>query len=264
MTAPKTLFFLFLLGILLIVAFFQNQAPFLSVKRALFDSYERLSTLRVSIEQLLRPVFKPEKSERIATISEKDTLQDFLETYDTVYKREFEDLLSSIENLSQLKILGLYPVVFLIRTRGNGAKETWTMYSETRIPVNAFVISPKEHVLVGRVREINGHEVTVIPFWNEDFSAQVRIHSREGTVYDLAYLENGFVLNFNPSFPFFEGDEVYVSDYEPGGYSLQRYGWDKIGTVGVLMNQDIVEYYDMRFSHTQDRFSEERYFLIIS
>ena len=265
MTVPKTLFFLVLLGILLVLAAFQNQPISSFVKTAVLNATVSLSSVRDTIDHQLNRLYgknQPAPSESVAP--ELSLLKGLRQTVDTIFKTEFEDLLGSVETLRKLKIGGLYPIVFLLRTMGTGNQETWILYSEEPVPGNAFVVSIREGALIGRVHEVNGNILTVIPLWNQAFSTQVRVLSADRQIRDLAYLEDGKLLNFNPSFPFQPGDEVYLSDYEPGGYALQRYGWNRLGTVGALLNEDIVEYYEIIYRFRRDRFLDERYFLVVS
>ncbi|MBP6961023.1 MAG: hypothetical protein KBC39_06445 [Thermotogae bacterium] len=265
MTVPKALFFLILLGILVGFAAFQNLPFSIFVKTAVLNATVPLYPIRDTLDIHLDRLFgknRPVQSQM--DFPALPQLKGLHQTVDSMFKTEFEDLLSSVENLQKLKIGGLYPIVFLLRTMGTGNQETWMLYTEEAVPGNAFVVSIREGVLIGRVHEVNGNILTVIPLWNQAFSTQVRVLSGDQQTRDLAYLEDGKLLNFNPSFPFQPGDEVYLSDYEPGGYALQRYGWNLLGTVGALLNEDIVEYYEIRYLFQRERFQDERYFLIVS
>jgi len=265
MTVAKTLFFLILLGILVGFAALQNLPYAGFVKTAVLNATVPFYSIRDALDLRLDTLFgKNPPVQADAAIPTLSQLKGLHQTVDSMFKAEFEDLLSSVENLQKLKIGGLYPIAFLLRTMGTGNRETWLLYTEEPVPGNAFVISIREGALIGRINEVNGNILTVIPFWNQAFSTQVRVLSGDSQTRDLAYLEDGKLLNFNPSFPFRSGDEVYLSDYEPGGYALQRYGWNRLGTVGALLNEDIVEYYEIRYLYQRDRFQDERYFLVVS
>lgn len=155
-----------------------------------------------------------------------------------------------------------FPTGILLSTHVTLGNELLLVQSESRIMANSLLVSPVDRMLVGRVQETFGNQALFIPVWSNRFFAQVLVRSGQG-IEDQAFLEGGIVMNYNTAFSFHTGDVVLFSDYEPGGFSLRRYGWDSLGTIGSLLGKGVVETYSLELKSSREKALRHRYFLII-
>ncbi len=180
-----------------------------------------------------------------------------------VYKKEYEEIMNFNYNFPKDDIKKDYPIAIILRNMGIGKHEMILIKSNEYIDVNSFLVSPQNSMIVGKVINATGKTATVIPFWNENFSCQIKIESSDGRVEDLALLEKREAVSFNPSILFKKNDMVYVSEYESGAYSLKRYGWDRLGKILSLKDRDILEHYTIDFISTRKEIMDNRYFLLV-
>src|SRR6056297_1382385 len=186
-------------------------------------------------------------------------------TYTMIYKREYEQLREYLSISDQMDLTELINSGVLINTFGTRDIEILRIASESMIPQKGFVISPVLSTVIGKIKDSHGHTAEIIPIWNEQFNAQVMIKdkNKETDYPDLALIENNQLVNFNPAFPYNVGDDIYISKYEPGGYTLARYEWTRIGKIAPVKQNEIVEKYGIEYDYTREDILEERYFFIV-
>lgn len=186
-------------------------------------------------------------------------------SYTMIYKREYEQLHKYLSISDNMDLSELIQSGVLINTFGTRNMEIMRIASESIIPQKGFLISPALSTVIGKIKKSYGNTADIIPIWNEQFNAQVEIKDNNNEVNypDLALIENKQVINFNPAFPYNAGDGVYISKYEPGGYTLSRYEWTRIGKIASVKQNEIVEKYGIEYDYTREDILEERYFFIV-
>jgi|GEM_PF-2790435 len=180
-----------------------------------------------------------------------------------LFQKEYADLMGLLELDEFWELSRQYPVAVLVRTRGIGSNEVLLLQTREKIPLGAFLVPPRDGMIVGQVIQSLEGSVWVLPFWNHLFSLQVRIESQEGEIQDFSALEKGVIFNFNSTLSFAKGDKVFVSDSEMGAYSLQRYNWDQLGYLSEMVNFEIVEQYRCTYLHSREDLLQRRYFLFV-
>jgi len=248
------LFSFLLLTTYLFMSFPEKQMQF---SEFLDDNTSFFRELRVFTNELIEEKFQ-KKSDEI-DLPENEEMQMFYQ----VYKKEYEEIMSFSYGLESDEIKNIYPIAMILRNIGIGQHELILIKSNRDIPSNSFLVSPHHSMIIGQVVNTTGNTATVMPFWNENFSCQIRILSNDGRIEDLALIEKREAISFNPSILFKKNDEVYVSEYETGGYSLKRYGWDKLGNILSLKDRDILEHYTIEFGSSREELLNQRYFLLV-
>jgi len=186
-----------------------------------------------------------------------------LNMYTEIYKKEYEDLMGFQYKLKDFEIGEFYPIAIILRTTGIGRHEKIQIISSKNIFVNSFLVSPKNGIIIGKVEQSSGKNGTVIPFWNDSFTCQVKLESNDGAIEDLALLEKGEVISYNSTTLFKKGDSVFISEFEPSGYSLNRYNWNKIGEILSLVDREIVDHYLIKFPSSREEIMTNRYYLLV-
>ena len=186
-------------------------------------------------------------------------------SYTPIYKREYEALREYLSISEQMDLPASIHVVSLINSFGTRDSEVLRVVSGEQIPQEGYLVSPAISAVIGKIKSSNGRTAEVLPIWSDDLTAQVSVKDEDNNeLYpDLALIENKQVVNFNPAFPYQEGDHIYISEYEPGGYTLARYEWTKIGRVSAVKHNEIVEKYLIEYDYTREEILEERYFIIV-
>jgi len=184
--------------------------------------------------------------------------------YSPLYKKEYEELKGYMRITDEMDITDNIHFAVLLNTYGVGGSELLRLFSSEQIPARAIVVSPSISAPIGKIHYSFGNTATVIPIWNDDFSAQVSIINKEFSGYDdLALIERNQVINFNPAFPYEAGDAIMLSEYEQGGYILNRYNWQRIGQISSVKYSEIVERYNILYDYGREDILKERYFFVI-
>jgi len=186
-------------------------------------------------------------------------------SYTMIYKREFEQLRAFLSISDQMDLSDMIRTGVLINTYGIRDAEILRITANEPIPQNGFLVSPALSTVIGKIKNSRGKTAEIIPIWNEQFNAQVSVKNKESkeAYPDLALIENKQVVNFNPAFPYNPEDGIYISEYEPGGYTLSRYEWTRIGKIAPVKHNEIVEKYGIEYDYSREEILEERYFFIV-
>jgi hypothetical protein len=186
-------------------------------------------------------------------------------SFTMIYKQEYEQLREFMSISDQMDLSEFVHTGVLVNTLGTRDAEILKIVSTDTIPQKGFLISPNLSAVIGKVQYSQGNTADIIPIWNEKFTAQVMVKNQENEIEypDVALIENKLVVNFNPAFPYDSGDVVYLSEYEPGGYTLSRYEWTRIGKIAPVKQNEIVEKYGIEYDYTREEILKERYFFIV-
>ena len=186
-------------------------------------------------------------------------------SYTLIYKREYEALKNYMGISEQMDLVHSIHTGALVNTIGTGESEILRIVSDRPVAQKGYLVSPSLSAVIGKIISSWGKTADVIPIWNADFSAQVTVKDFENESHypDLALIEDQQVINFNPAFPYKEGDGIYISEYEPGGYTLSRYEWTGIGQISAVKHNEIVEKYSIEYDYTREEILKERYFFIV-
>ncbi len=185
----------------------------------------------------------------------------FLQSLAEMERKELEESQIFLQN-TPFSALEQYPIGILLSIQKKEGSEVLQIGSASRIGSNALLVSPLDGSVVAKAWEVYDQFALFLPIWNPRFFCQVLVHTQDGTR-DQAFFERGRVMNYNTAFSFASGDRVYFSDYEPGGYTVKRYGWDYLGTIGSLLQQGIVEAYSLDFETKREDALQHRYFIMI-
>lgn len=184
--------------------------------------------------------------------------------YSPLYKKEYEALKGFMRITDEIDITNNVHFAVLLNTCGVGNSEILRLFSNEQIPSKGIVVSPSISAPIGKIKASSGKTAVVIPIWNADFSAQVSIINNQSSGYDdLALIERNQVINFNPAFPYEPGDAIILSEYEQGGYILNRYNWQKIGEISAVKYSELVEKYNILYDYGREDILKERYFFVI-
>lgn len=248
---------IFLIFWLSFIYFFSDMHK--KVEGIIKEHHSLLENLRLSYDSFLRNV------NRASELDEKEYDRLLSTSYTMIYKREYEQLREYLSITDQMELSDLIHTCVLINTYGTRDAEILRVSSDDFIPQKGFLISPALSTVVGKVQNSQGNIAEIIPVWNEQFHTQVTVRNEKNeTNYpDLALIENKQVVNFNPAFPYNPGDSIYISQYEPGGYTLKRYEWTRIGQIASVKQNEIVEKYGIEFDYSREEILEERYFFIV-
>ncbi len=194
-------------------------------------------------------------------IQKIDWGEEFLHSLAEMERKELEESQFFLQN-TPFSALEQYPIGILLSIQKKEGSELLRITSASRIGSNALLVSPLDGSVVAKAWEVYDQFALFLPIWNHRFFCQVLVHTQDGTR-DQAFFEKGKVMNYNTAFSFASGDRVYFSDYEPGGYTVKRYGWDYLGTIGALLQQGVVEAYNLEFATKRDDALQHRHFIII-
>jgi len=252
----KNIFFLFFLSLFIIIAFLPNL-----FNEYIYKFYDELNDFFYFFPKI-RKAFERDKIQSDYDVEENQKLL----FYSKIYQKEYYDLLRVNSLNINYSIEKQFPIVLLVRSIGVGLEEKLLVHAvlDITLPQNGFLICPINSAIVGKIESANSKEAIIIPFWNENFSAQIKVITQKDKVTDLSFIENGKIINLN-SFSFYsEGDDVFISEYEVGGYFLKRYNYDNLGKIGPLIDKDVIEYYKMEYIKKREEILKNRYFIIIS
>ncbi|HOO31901.1 MAG TPA: hypothetical protein PK466_01205 [Thermotogota bacterium] len=186
--------------------------------------------------------------------------------FSPIYKREYEELIAvyKLNNVSELT--DQFSLCVLLSSIGDVNSEILRIKSEKTIASRGFVVSPQFSSVIGKIIKSYGKTADIAPIWSSLFTSQVYVQSEneiEGINNDLALIEKGQLINFNPALPYENGDEIRIAGTEFGGYNLERYNLNRIGTVSAIKNTEIVEKYEIDYDFSREAILNNRYFYII-
>jgi len=248
---------LFLMIWMVFALFFSEQHEML--ERVVKNYHVILEDLRISYNSFVR------NNKRASELNNEEYERLISTSYSMIYKREYEQLREYLSISDQMDLSDMIRTGVLINTYGTREEEILRIIANETIPQNGYLVSPALSAVIGKIKNSRGKTAEIIPIWNEQFSAQVMVKKNESkeTYPDLALIEKKQVINFNPAFPYSSGDTIYISEYEPGGYTLSRYEWTRIGKIASVKQNEIVEKYGIEYDFSRKEILEERYFFIV-
>lgn len=186
--------------------------------------------------------------------------------FSPIYKREYDELMALYKMDESIELSEQFSLCVLLSTIGDIKSEILRVKSDKPIASKGFIVSSKLSAVVGKILRSYGNTADIAPIWSDYFSSQVYVSSKreiDGLDNDLALIEKGVLINFNPALPYEGGDEIKIAAAEFGGYNLERYHLNKIGTVSKIKSTEIVERYEINFDFSREEILKNRYFFII-